>query len=98
MLRTYIGHPPPADAGWERLDTFQHPEAGTWEVHRQQQPHSPDWGTYKVFSTERVPGRANYWFTRNDSTSQIGFGRDLAMMRTDRPELHRFVLAAIGEA
>ena len=97
MPRTYIGHPPPADAGWERVGDFKHPDFGSWEIHRQQQEHSPDWGTYKVFATERVVGRANFWFTRNDSTGQTGFGRDLALLRTNCPPLYQAVIGAIGE-
>lgn len=97
MPRTYIGHPPPTDTGWEKVSGFSDPELGVWEIHRQQQAHSPDWGTYKVFATERVPSRANYWFTRNDSTGQVGFGRDLALIRTNCAPLYRAVMAAIGE-
>lgn len=97
-MRSYQGHAPDPAEGWEKIGEFQDETEGSWRVYRQQQEHSPDWGTYKVAATEPVAGRANYWFTRNDSTGQLGFGRDLHQMRTARPKLYEAVLAATGEA
>ena len=96
MSRTSMGHSPDPEAGWEKLSAVTVLDGGDWEIHRQQQPHSADWGTYKVFASQRVAGKANYWFTRNDSTGQVGFGRDLALMRTRRPNLYDATIAAIG--
>lgn len=96
-MRSYQGHPPNPAEGWDKVGEFQDEGEGSWAVYRQQQGHSPDWGTYKVVAAQRATGRANYWFTRNDSTGQLGFGRDLHQIRASRPKLYEAVLAAMGD-
>lgn len=89
MEKSYSGKPPTGDE-WEQIGgCIVNDEA--WQVWRKEQAHTPDWGTYKICAIGKAKRKANYWFVRNDSTGQIGFAKDFAIMRETRPELHQTI-------
>jgi hypothetical protein len=88
MMRTYFGLVPNLNDGWKQIDKYVDHDGIEWLVFRRPQEHTPDWSTYKVVSNGRAANKANYWLVRNDRTGQIGFARDYASMRENRPKLH----------
>jgi len=88
MMRTYLGQVPKMADGWELLEKYTDDDQVAWLVFRRGQEHTPDWSTYKVVADGRAANKANYWLVRNDRTGQIGFARDYASMRENRPKLH----------
>jgi hypothetical protein len=70
-----------------------HPEDdGTeWCVFIKPQNHSDEWFTVKIVANGRAPYKANYWLVTNINTGQIGYARDYAVMRENRPSLHDYV-------
>jgi hypothetical protein len=85
-MAQYAGRHPSASDGWEQIGAFN-----GWKVYTQAQAHSDAWVNCKVVADGKVQNKANYWFTKNTKTGQCGFARDLAIMKTNRPELHQFV-------
>jgi len=94
MGKMYAGKMPEADKGWTHVGTCNDSDGVEWLVFERPQEHTPDWMTYKIAANGRARGKANYWLVRNGLTGQIGFARDYARMREDRPELHAQVEAA----
>ena len=88
MGRMYCGNAP-KDQSWVKvfscLDEFQI----QWLVFAKAQEHGEEWKTYKVCANGQAENKANYWFARNDKTGQIGYGRDLALMNQNKPELYQ---------
>lgn len=95
-MRRYIGNPPEGD-DWITLDSVQDDEGARWGVYIKRQDHTPDWITVKVASVGPVLNKANYWLAKNVRTGQVGFGRDMAIMRANRPGLHAEVEAVLDK-
>ena len=83
-----MGQVPNLDDGWTKIAQCLDDDAVNWLVFRRRQEHTPDWSTYKVVADGRAANKANYWMVRNDKTGQIGFIRDFASMKENRPKLH----------
>lgn len=89
MAKMYAGKVPNTEEAWSRIKTVVDPsDKSKWMVFSKSQAHTPDWMTYKVVADGRAEGKANYWFVRNSATGQLGFAKDLAIMRETRPALH----------
>lgn len=95
--RKYPGNHPQDGEGWEAFGQVEDCEGCWFALYRKAQGHSPDWITYKIVAVGVAPRKANYWLVRNRRTGQIGFARDFASMRANRPHLHGEVEAAIRE-
>lgn len=89
MHKLYAGKQPEGEE-WKLISMCQS-DGVEWNVYRKEQDHDPKWGTYKICAIGKAPRKANYWFVRNDSTGQIGFAKDYAIMRDTRPQLHEQV-------
>ena len=90
MGKFYNGNAP-KENDWDRLLSWLDGNQVEWLVFRKEQDHSKEWNTYKVCANGKAENKANYWFARNDKTGQIGFGRDLALMNQNKPELYKKV-------
>jgi len=44
----------------------------------------------------RARGKANYWLVRNSQDGKIGFARDFALLRENRPDIHTQVEAILN--
>lgn len=100
MGRTYKGNAPDRSKGWSVIGDWTDEDGVQWIVCRQQQAHTNEWSTYKIYAKGKAKFKANYWAVRKN-TGQLGFNRDMAQMRANRPELHAMVEeimdAQIGE-
>lgn len=76
--------------GWKRIGEVES-DGVLWLVFEGHQGHSDDWRTFKVCADGMATRKANYWLAKNIRTGQIGYSRDMAMMRETREELHRAV-------
>lgn len=94
--RIYKGQIPDQSEGWQFLSATKC-DGITWEVYEKSQAHSDHWKTYKVIAPDGAPHKAAYWVARNSSTGQIGFARDIAIMRDKRPDLHAKVEAILAK-
>jgi hypothetical protein len=90
----YSGKKPEGDE-WKLIGSCQSDDM-EWQVYRKSQPHDPKWGTYKICAVGKAKKKANYWLARNDTTGQIGFAKDYAIMRDKRPHLHNQVEALLS--
>lgn len=95
MAKMYAGKPPSEEDGWQVIARPIDGDGLQWGIFVQRQPHSDDWVTCKVVVIGRAEGKANYWFAKNIKTGAIGFPRDLAIMRENRPKLHEVVQIAL---
>jgi hypothetical protein len=89
--RIYKGSIPDKKDGWERVAACSDRDGTEWVLCRKEQSHDSTWATYKLCVNGQAPRKANYWFARNEETGQIGFSRDLAILREYRPYLHAMV-------
>jgi hypothetical protein len=87
--KTYKGNPPHGEK-WTLVQTLKDGEQG-WQVWRKEQQHSDQWATFKVCAIGRAARKANYWVVLNELTGQLGFAKDYAVMRANKPTLHRMV-------
>ena len=95
-MKSYQGKMPEAEDGWLVASSVKH-DGVEWIVCYKRQPHSDDWINIKVCANGRASGKANYWFTRNQMTGQIGFSRDLSIMREHKPDLHARVEKIVSD-
>lgn len=91
MPRMYPGRKPAENDGWEMLCSTKCKLGIIWLVYAKPQEHDDEWRTYKIVANGKAPDKANYWLARRDTTGQLGFPRDYAMLRATRPEVHDFV-------
>jgi hypothetical protein len=84
----YRGNLPSADEGWRKVGECLDDDEVLWGVFARGQNHSSDWLTFKISADGRAHTKANYWLVKNINTGQLGFARDFAIMRTNRPSLH----------
>ena len=96
-MRTYRGNHPDIEAQWLQLNYDIHADGCDWSVYEKEQEHSQQWRYYKIVAAEKAPLKANYWFAKNLVTGQIGYNRDMAMMRKTRPSLHVKVEQALAD-
>lgn len=88
-MQQRIGNVPDLTEGWRAIHHTTDPhDKSQWTVFSRPQQQSADWETVKIIATERVTGKANFWLVKNIRTGQIGYARDYAMLRQQRPELH----------
>lgn len=73
--------------GWTRIGEAME-DGVRWLVFEGRQEHSDDWRTFKVCADGMAERKANYWLVKNTRTGQLGYSRDMAMMRETRPGLH----------
>ena len=95
-VKMYRGNQPSLDDGWRRVGECLDEDDVVWCVFARGQDHSPDWLTFKISANGRAHTKANYWLVKNISTGQIGFARDFAIMRSNRPTLHEQVESIIN--
>ena len=98
MGQKYRGNIPDQDQGWDLFVELADGDGVRWLVYQQDQRNTLDWATIKVVADGWAEGKANYWFVWNRHTGQIGYIRDLAIMRENKPHLHRLVSDALGLA
>lgn len=91
MAKMYKGNRPPADEGWQILESIKLRDKTEWCVCVRDQAHTEDWKTYKIFVDGKSPNKGNYWMVFNIKTGQIGYGKDYINMRENRPDLHQAI-------
>jgi hypothetical protein len=96
-MKTYAGNHPDLESEWAQLSYEIKDEGFDWAVYEKEQEHSQEWRYYKIAAVGRVPMKANYWFAKNLVTGQIGYSRDIAMMRATRSGLHAKVERALED-
>ena len=86
--------------GWRNVGRWTDDAEGgvEWFFFAKDQDHSAEWKTYKVVANGRVENKANYWFTRNDKTMEVGFSRDLAAMIEGRPRLYERTMRILNQS
>lgn len=89
------GNIPPESSGWKLISQIDRLYGADWGVFRRSQGHSTEWAYYKIVAIDGAEEKANYWMARNDSTGQLGYTRDMAIMRAKRPDLHSRVEAIL---
>ncbi len=90
MSRTYVGNAPDNSKGWSAIGDWTDGDGVQWIVCKQQQAHTDEWATYKIYANGKAKFKANYWAVRKN-TGELGFNRDMAQMRASRPDLHAMV-------
>ena len=90
MAKMFCGNAPEGDE-WSLLDEITD-QSIRWNIFEKDQQHSNEWMTYKVCAEGRAPHKANYWFSRNAVTGQVGFTRDLTAMLDKRPDLYHGIM------
>ena len=89
-MRKFRGNAPNENEGWQEIGQVVSDDI-VWALFEREQRNSHEWRTYKLISTGLCPGKANYWFAKNLRTGQLGYARDLAILRASRPALHEKV-------
>lgn len=97
MAKMYEGKPPIGEDGWMMRARLANQGGVDWGVFVKRQGHSDDWVTCKIAAFGKAEGKANYWLAKNVRTGQIGFARDYAIMRENRPQLHGLVEMVLSE-
>lgn len=95
--KQYAGNHPDLESGWIRWFEIQSNDGVSWSVYFKNQEHSDEWVTYKVCANGKASGKANFWFTKNTQTGQVGFGRDRELLKEHRPEIFERLESAIKE-
>ena len=85
--KLYAGNHPEVDSGWTKWFNVNSSDGVSWSVYLKSQDHDHEWVTYKVCANGKAHGKANFWFTKNTSTGQVGFGRDRELLKEHRPEV-----------
>lgn len=62
-----------------------------WLVFSREQEKGEEWRTWKLVAKGAISGRANYWWVRCVD-GRVGLGRDLAILRQERPEVYTAVM------
>ena len=95
-MAIHKGNIPDLGKGWHQAGCCVDGDKVSWIVFRREQAHSSEWVYYKIVADGKAKNKANYWLAKNEATGQIGFSRDFAVMRENRPELHNKVEAIMG--
>jgi hypothetical protein len=92
MGKKHKGNHPDLENGWEKIGEWldKGGDGVRWSIFRRRQEHSDEWMTYKICANGKAESKANYWAVRKN-TGQLGFIKDMAIMRAHRPELHAAV-------
>ena len=90
MGKFYKGNAPVGEE-WVKVLSHIDKDKVEWFVFRKRQSHTNDWATYKVMANGNAEYKANYWFAKNEKTGQLGFARDMALMKAKHSELHMVV-------
>lgn len=95
----YKGNYPNPTDGWEMVGAWRDEDGENvgWTVFMRPQQNSDEWATFKICADGKVESKANYWSVRKN-TGQIGYVRDMAMMRAHRPKLHAAVEKIMEDA
>ena len=96
MVRTYSGRIPPAEDGWQLIESVKD-NGQEWMVFQKPQTHSQEWKNYKVVVKGRAKKKANYWFARNHQTGKFAFSADYVNLKQHRPSLYDKVEKIINQ-
>ncbi|MBK8974124.1 MAG: hypothetical protein IPM37_23195 [Hahellaceae bacterium] len=86
MSKKFSGNKPNKKDGWVEVGKCFFDSFG-WTVFKMTKANNSGWSFFKISADEKVAVKANYRFSKNSETAEIGFKRDYLLLESGRPGL-----------